>query len=530
MEGIFDPPSALSTATGLVPETTPASSPTQTIQTAAPASSPTAQPLATATLTNAVPSGSASDPTATTITFGDPSTQTNSVAITTTENNDLSTTVVNPTDPTPSTAIDPTTTTITFGDSSIQASIVAPIASNGLPTTIVNSPNDPTTAAKSNLPQEPSQNAQQTASNGVSAANGQPQNTAQEIGSTQAAGATQTAIQSPQSGAVLTLSNGGSVTAVQISVSNGDPNGNVNGNGASVVADQNEPPGSSAVVIVAGQTLSQGGPAAIISGETISLGSSGIIVQQSGGKASTIPISSLSGSTPQSSSVSGAMFATVSLGSGVGLVTATAIPARGTTPAEIEIGSMTLTVGGQATTSNGMVFSAASNGLVVVPASTVSGMGAILTVGNSVLTAFESLPSGSASGIVVVGSVTLTIGGAAKTLNNGVIVSAGSSGLIAISTSHGILVTSTLSYSSLSGSKNSTVATTSRSSSSISTNTVSTTDQSISFIMVPSNTLSSSATGRKKSGAVAQRVGERDWLAISKVYVGGLTVLVICII
>lgn len=181
--------------------------------------------------------------------------------------------------------------------------------------------------------------------------------------------------------------------------------------------------GSNGGVVIDGTTL-QAGQIATIGSQTVSVapGGSGVVIAQNG-QTSTIPLIAPSASAPK--------VAVLTLGDGE-VVTATSITGPNGTPL-IVIGSTTLTSGGAALTTDGVVLSAGPGGLVMSGASGSgsSVAGAVFTIGSEAFTAYESV-NGQGATVVVIGSQTLTVGGPPVTLPDGEVVSAGTSGLLMV--------------------------------------------------------------------------------------------------
>ncbi|KAI9820037.1 MAG: hypothetical protein M1827_006608 [Pycnora praestabilis] len=219
------------------------------------------------------------------------------------------------------------------------------------------------------------------------------------------------------------------------------------GNAAVTIANP-----SSGVYVEGSVTLSVGGPAVTVSGEILSAAPSGVVVQQSGGQITTIPLSAI----PKSQATASA--ALITIGSSVFTAVETGNPSGSN--AVYVFGSSTLSVGGTALTVSGETISAAPSGLVIVsnghtitvPVSTAalasplptSGVATVeeaaLTINGKTYTALENFNS---AGFVVIGSSTLSIGGPAVTIG-GETISLGSSGLVEVSGS----VTSTVPFTS----------------------------------------------------------------------------------
>lgn len=177
-------------------------------------------------------------------------------------------------------------------------------------------------------------------------------------------------------------------------------------------------------IVVAGTTLSRGGPAATIGGAVVSAGSAGLVID--GKQTVQLPVTGL---------VPTAAASQVILT--VGDSTITAILATGSSNAIIVDGT-TLSVGGSAITVDGSQISAGTTGLVVdgsqtIPASefesvptAVASSQAVLTVGGSTITATAASGTGAA---IVIDGITLSPGGPAITVH-GTELSAGTPGIV----------------------------------------------------------------------------------------------------
>ena len=164
-------------------------------------------------------------------------------------------------------------------------------------------------------------------------------------------------------------------------------------------------------IVVAGATLSPGGPATTFHGTVISAASNGAILVGS----QTIPLSAAITPSQVVVTLDGQVF--------------TAQASSGAGGAIVVVGS-TLSPGGPPATISGAVLSAASQGLVIggtetIAFTTLAQPAMVFTLSGQAHTALES-----AGGVLVVdGSVTLTPGGSATTVS-GAVYSAASSGLV----------------------------------------------------------------------------------------------------
>lgn len=217
-------------------------------------------------------------------------------------------------------------------------------------------------------------------------------------------------------GAVLTLGNGVGSNAGTVTAS-------ANGNGG---------------IVVAGQTISQGGAAATVSGNIISVAQGGsIVVNPNGIAPATVAVSQLGGSGSgfgADAAVTSPPTAVLTLGGEV--VTATAGSNGG-----VVIDGTSLPAGVVATV-DGQTVSVAPGGSAVVvaengqtrtipliaPSASVPQV-AVLTLGDGEVVTATSITGPNGTPIIVIGGTTLTGGGPALT-TDGVVLSAGSGGLV----------------------------------------------------------------------------------------------------
>ncbi|KAK6388661.1 hypothetical protein LTR65_007334 [Meristemomyces frigidus] len=231
--------------------------------------------------------------------------------------------------------------------------------------------------------------------------------------------------------------------------------------------------GASGVVVIAGQTLSAGGPEITVSGQAVTEASDGLVVGGTTIAFSSIPavadpalwsgaVLALGGTTVTASELSGQSGVVVigdkTLSAGGPAVTTdghvkqqpteavltinnTPVTAVSLSNGDVLIGSYTLSAGGPAIETDGQVVSYGLGGVVVDGTSTVSFSDApsasagasqteaVFTIGGSSITAAEL-----ANGAAVIGSKTLSIGGPAVTIGSHV-VSEGSTGIVVDGTS-----------------------------------------------------------------------------------------------
>ncbi|KAK3630663.1 hypothetical protein LTR56_017343 [Elasticomyces elasticus] len=189
-------------------------------------------------------------------------------------------------------------------------------------------------------------------------------------------------------------------------------------NGLSFTAS--EVSGQPAAYTLPGTMVSVGGPAATIDGHTVSAGASGLVVDG---------MAAGSFSTPAPGSI-GLLATTVTYG-GQSFTISQDAANRNT----VVDGSITITVGGSATSINGQYVSAGQNG-IVVGTSTVSLAAAGVDVISAGSTSFTISQDVAAPGVEVVeGSISLTVGQAAVTAD-GHTFSAYSGGVVVDGTSH----------------------------------------------------------------------------------------------
>ncbi|KAK5712577.1 hypothetical protein LTR17_017892 [Elasticomyces elasticus] len=189
-------------------------------------------------------------------------------------------------------------------------------------------------------------------------------------------------------------------------------------NGLSFTAS--EVSGQPAAYTLPGTMVSVGGPAATIDGHTVSAGASGLVVDG---------MAAGSFSTPAPGSI-GLLVTTVTYGEQSFTISQDA--ANGNTVVD---GSITITVGGSATSINGQYVSAGQNG-IVVGTSTVSLAAAGVDVISAGSTSFTIGQAAAAPGVEVVNdSISLTVGQAAATAD-GHTFSAYSGGVVVDGTSH----------------------------------------------------------------------------------------------
>ncbi|KAK4555921.1 hypothetical protein LTR86_007141 [Recurvomyces mirabilis] len=180
--------------------------------------------------------------------------------------------------------------------------------------------------------------------------------------------------------------------------------------------------------IVGGSTITQGGAAATIDGQTISLGSNGVVVGSSTQAISALRAVTASGAVVQVGTSSFTAVQSVITGN------------NGQPTTQAVIDGTTITQGGAAATINGQIVSLGSSGVVVGGSTTqaISALatdaapsGAILTVGSAPVTASQTVITGSngqrTTEVVLAGTV-LTQGGSAAVVS-GHTVSLGSNGI-----------------------------------------------------------------------------------------------------
>ncbi|KAK3672779.1 hypothetical protein LTR78_007365 [Recurvomyces mirabilis] len=198
------------------------------------------------------------------------------------------------------------------------------------------------------------------------------------------------------------------------------------GSSAMVVAN-----GGVTATLTAGQTLS-------IGGQAVSAGSTGGVVIGSGSAAATVVPAASIGSGSSAAQFSGVV---ISVGSSSSLTAVQTVvtSSNGEATTQAIIGGSTIAQGGAAATINGQTISLGSDGVIVgsstqavsvLAAATASG--AVVQVGTSSLTAVQSVITGSNGQLTtqaVIGGTTTTQGGAAATIN-GQVVSLGSSGVV----------------------------------------------------------------------------------------------------
>ncbi|KAK4903326.1 hypothetical protein LTR27_000257 [Elasticomyces elasticus] len=178
--------------------------------------------------------------------------------------------------------------------------------------------------------------------------------------------------------------------------------------------------GQPAAYTLLGTMVSVGGPAATIDGHTVSAAASGLVVDG---------MAAGSFSTPAPGSV-GPLVSTVTYGGQSFTISQDAANEN-----TVVDGSITITVGGSATSINGQYVSAGQNG-IVVGTSTVSLAAAGLDVISAASTSFTISQDAAAPGVEVVdGSMSLTVG-QAVVIADGHTFSAYSGGVVVDGTSH----------------------------------------------------------------------------------------------
>ncbi|KAK5134352.1 hypothetical protein LTR08_006532 [Meristemomyces frigidus] len=178
--------------------------------------------------------------------------------------------------------------------------------------------------------------------------------------------------------------------------------------------------GSSAAVVIGGNTLSAGGSAQAIGKQAVSVGSDGIAVDGT----RTIALSDV---TPAVSTDGIAILLTLSSST----LTLHQVPGR---PGEVAAGDFILSAGGPDATIDGQMISEGSGGLVLGGSSTVSlpqvvlaaESGAVLTLGSSLVTA---TPVPGRTGEVALDGTTFSVGGPARSIS-GEVLSEAPSGLV----------------------------------------------------------------------------------------------------